>query len=249
MLNEQTLDTLNAMKLFGMARSFAEKLQHPQSPELSHADFVGLLTQDEKTYRENVRLRKLLKKARLRHQAALEDVNYRHPRGLNKQVLLQLSDTQWIAHARNILITGPTGIGKSWLACALGNHAARSGFTVQYLRAPRLFEILRQSQGDGTHLKALNRLAKIQLLILDDFLLATPTDAERKDLLEIIEDRYATGSVILTSQLPTKEWHEAIDEPTLADAICDRLFHNAYKIELKGDSLREGNDKKTGQKE
>ena len=249
MLNEQTLDTLNAMKLFGMARSFAEKLQHPQSPELSHADFVGLLTQDEKTYRENLRLRKLLKKARLRHQAALEDVNYRHPRGLNKQVLLQLADTQWIAHARNILITGPAGIGKSWLACALGNHAARSGFTVQYLRAPRLFEILRQSQGDGTHLKALNRLAKIQLLILDDFLLATPTDAERKDLLEIIEDRYATGSVIITSQLPTKEWHEAIDEPTLADAICDRLFHNAYKIELKGDSLREGNDKKAGLKE
>ena len=247
MLNEQTLDSLNAMKLFGMARSFADKIQHPQSLELSHADFVGILTQDEKSYRENLRLRKLLKKARLRHQAALEDVNYRHPRGLNKQVLLQLSDTQWITHARNILITGPTGIGKSWIACALGNHAARSGFTVQYLRAPRLFEILRQSQGDGTHLKALNRLAKIQLLILDDFLLATPTDAERKDLLEIIEDRYATGSVILTSQLPTKEWHDAIDEPTLADAICDRLFHNAYKIELKGDSLRDGNDKNAGQ--
>jgi DNA replication protein DnaC len=247
MLNEQTLDSLNAMKLFGMARSFADKIQHPQSLELSHADFVGLLTQDEKSYRENLRLRKLLKKARLRHPAALEDVNYRHPRGLNKQALLQLSDTQWINHARNILITGPTGIGKSWIACALGNHAARSGFTVQYLRAPRLFEILRQSQGDGTHLKALNRLAKIQLLILDDFLLATPTDAERKDLLEIIEDRYASGSVILTSQLPTKEWHDAIDEPTLADAICDRLFHNAYKIELKGDSLRNGNDKNAEQ--
>jgi DNA replication protein DnaC len=246
MLNEQTLATLNTLKLFGMAKSFSDKIHHPQSSELSHADFVGLLTQDEKTYRENLRLRKLLKKAKLRHPAAMEDVNYRHPRSLNKQVLLQLADTQWITHARNILITGPTGIGKSWIACALGNLAARSGYTVQYLRAPRLFEILRQSQGDGTHLKALNRLAKIQVLILDDFLLATPTDAERKDLLEIIEDRYAAASVILTSQLPTKEWHAAIDEPTLADAICDRLFHNAYKIELKGNSLRDDNDPKAG---
>ena len=153
--------------------------------------------------------------------------------------LLQLSDTAWVSHARNVLITGPTGIGKSWLACALGNFAARSGFTVQYLRTPRLFEILRQAQGDGTHLKALNRLARIQLLILDDFLLAAPTDPERKDLLEIIEDRYASTATIITSQLSTKEWHAAIDEPTLADAICDRLFHNAYKIELKGKSLRE----------
>ena len=242
MLQEQTLQALNDMKLFGMAKSFAERIAHPQNGELTHAEFVGLLVQDEKTTRENRRLRRLLKGAKLRHQASLEDVNYRHPRGLNKQTLLQLADTQWIIHHRNILITGPTGIGKSWLGCALGNLAARSGHTVQYLRTPRLFETLRQSEGDGSHLKALNRLAKTQVLILDDFLLASPTEAERKDLLEIIEDRYATGSTIITSQLPTKEWHEALDEPTLADAICDRLFHNAYKIELKGPSMRKEND-------
>ena len=241
MLHEQTLQTLNEMKIFGMAKGFAERVSHPQNGELSHAEFVGLLVQDEKTYRENRRLRQLLKKAKFKHQASLEDVNYRHPRGLNKQTLLQLADIQWILHNRNILITGPTGIGKSWLGCALGNLAARSGYTVQYVRAPRLFETLRQSEGDGSHLKALARLAKTQVLILDDFLLASPTEAERRDLLEIIEDRYATGSTIITSQLPTKEWHEAIDEPTLADAICDRLFHNAYKIELKGPSMRKEN--------
>jgi DNA replication protein DnaC len=246
MLHEQTLQTLNEMKLFGMAKGFADKAHQSTMSELSHAEFVGLLVQDEKTYRENRRLRRLLKKAKFKHQASLEDVNYRHPRGLNKQTLLQLADTQWILHNRNILITGPTGIGKSWLGCALGNLAARSGYTVQYLRIPRLFETLRQSEGDGSHLKSLNRLAKTQVLILDDFLLASPTEAERRDLLEIIEDRYATGSTIITSQLPTKEWHEAMDEPTLADAICDRLFHNAYKIELKGPSMRkDGNDDKS----
>lgn len=247
MLNEQTLQTLNTLKLFGMAKSFESKIQQSASSELSHAEFVGLLAQDEKTYRESVRLRKLLKHAKLRHtSAALEDVNYRHPRSLNKQALLQLCETSWIAHARNVLITGPTGIGKSWLACALGNFAARSGFTVQYLRTPRLFEILRQAQGDGTHLKALNRLARIQLLILDDFLLAAPSEPERKDLLEIIEDRYSITATIITSQLPTKDWHQSIDEPTLADAICDRLFHNAYKIELQGPTMR--NDKSEGHK-
>ena len=250
MLHEQTLQTLNELKLFGMAKSFAERISHPQNGELSHAEFVGLLVQDEKTCRENRRLRRLLKKAKLRHQASLEDVNYRHPRGLNKQTLLQLADIQWIIHNRNILITGPTGIGKSWLGCALGNLAARSGYTVQYLRTPRLFETLRQSEGDGSHLKALARLARTQVLILDDFLLSSPTDAERRDFLEIIEDRYGMGSTIITSQLPIKQWHEAIDEPTLADAICDRLFHNAYKIELKGPTMRndENDDKSPGHK-
>ena len=246
MLHEQTLQTLNELKLFGMAKSFAERINHPQNGELSHAEVVGLLVQDEKTYRENQRLRRLLKKAKFKHQASMEDVNYRHPRGLNKQTLLQLVDTQWILHHRNILITGPTGIGKSWIGCALGNLAARCGYTVQYLRTPRLFETLRQSEGDGSHLKALARLARTQVLILDDFLLSSPTEVERRDFLEIIEDRYGIGSTIITSQLATKEWHEAIDEPTLADAICDRLFHNAYRIELKGPSMRnDGNDDKS----
>jgi len=238
MLNEQTIATLNALKLFGMARAFEERLGSPQHAELSHAEFVGLLVQDEKTYRDNQRLKRLLKNARLRQTAALEDINYRHPRGLAKQVMLELGSTQWIDARRNVLITGPTGIGKSYIACALGNFAARAGYPVLYLRAPRLFESLQQARGDGSHLKTLTRLAKVQLLIIDDFLLTPPTDWERRDLLEIVEDRYQSGATVITSQCPIGDWHPNIGDPTLADAICDRLFHNAYKIELRGDSMR-----------
>lgn len=238
MLDEQTLTTLNALKLFGMARGFAERLSNPQHAELSHGEFLGLLVQDEKTYRENLRLRRLLQNARLRQQAAMEDIDYKHPRGLNRQVVLELSSTQWISSHRNVLLTGPTGVGKSYIACALGNLAARSGYTVLYLRAPRLFETLSQARGDGSHLKTLNRLAKVQLLILDDLLLTPMSDPERKDLLEIVEDRYGSTATVLTSQCPTKHWHQQIGDPTLADAICDRLLHNCYKVELKGESIR-----------
>ncbi|MCL0029949.1 IS21-like element helper ATPase IstB [Dehalococcoidia bacterium] len=238
MLNEQTIATLNAMKLFGMARSLEERLNSPGQAELSHAEFVGLLVQDEKAYRDNQRLRRLLKNARLRQPACLEDIDYRHPRGLSKQVMLELCNTQWIDARRNVLITGPTGIGKSYLACALGNFAARTGYTVLYVRAPRLFESLQQARGDGSHLKTLTRLARVQLLIIDDFLLTLPTDWERRDLLEIVEDRYQSGAIVITSQCPIIDWHPNIGDPTLADAICDRLFHTAYKIELRGDSMR-----------
>ena len=238
MLNEQTIATLNALKIFGMARGFEERLNNPQHAELSHADFVGLLVQDEKTYLDNQRLKRLLKNARLRQPACLEDIDYWHPRGLSKQVVLELSSTRWIDTHRTVLITGPAGIGKSYLACALGNFAARAGYPVLYLRSPRLFETLQQARGDGSHLKTLTRLAKAQLLILDDFLLTPPTDWERRDLLEIVEDRYQSGATVITSQCPISDWHPNIGDPTLADAICDRLFHNAYKIELRGDSMR-----------
>jgi DNA replication protein DnaC len=238
MLNEQTIATLNALKLFGMARGFQERVNNPEHAELSHAEFVGLLVQDEKTYRDNQRLKRLLKNARLRQPACLEDIDYRHPRGLSKQVILELSSTRWLDAHRNVLITGPTGIGKSYLACALGNFAARAGYTVLYVRAPRLLESLQQARGDGSHLKTLTRLAKVQLLIIDDFLLTPPADWERRDLLEIVEDRYQSGATIITSQCPIRDWHPNIGDPTLADAICDRLFHNAYKIELRGDSMR-----------
>jgi len=167
-----------------------------------------------------------------------EDIDYRHPRGLNKQSLLELASAQWITNHRNVLLSGPTGVGKSYIACALGNLAARAGYTVLYFRAPRLFETLLQAKGDGTHLKTLTRLAKVQLLILDDLFLSPLTDPERKDLLEIIEDRHGQASTVITSQCPTKEWHHVIGEPTLADAICDRLLHQSYKIELKGESIR-----------
>jgi DNA replication protein DnaC len=238
MLNEQTLCTLNQLKLFGMAHSFSERIAHPKIADLSHEEFFGLLVQDEKTYRENLRLKRLLKNAKLKQQAALEDIDYRHPRGLNKQLVLELCSPQWLSNHRNVLLSGPTGVGKSYIACALGNFAARLGYTVLYLRAPRLFETLLQTKGDGSHLKTLTRLAKVQLLILDDLFLSPLSDAERKDLLEIIEDRHAQASTVITSQCPTKEWHHVIGEATIADAICDRLLHHAYKIELKGESIR-----------
>jgi DNA replication protein DnaC len=240
MLNETTISTMNALKLFGMAKSFAERASDPKCAELDHAEFIGLLVEDEKTHRENQRLKRLLKNAKLRFPSAcVEDINYRHPRDLPKPVMRELSSTRWIEANRNVIFTGPTGIGKSWLACALGNLAARAGLTVAYVRAPRLFEALQHCRGDGTHLKALGKLAKVQVLILDDFLIAPLTTPERKDLLEIIEDRYQAGATIIATQSPVKQWHPAIGDPTLADAICDRLVHNAYTIALKGPSLRD----------
>ena len=237
-LNQQTLSILHSLKLFGLARSFEERMADPQQASLSHAEFVGLLVQDEKIYRDNLRLKRLLKKAKLRQEASLEDMDYGASRGLSQQVILELANPQWVAAHRNVLLSGPTGIGKTFVICALGNAAARAGYTVFYLRAPRLFETLQQSRGDGSHLKALAKLSRVQLLIIDDFLLTPLADWERKDLLEVIEDRYQLGATVVASQCPIGDWHPNIGDPTLADAICDRLLHNAYRIELHGDSLR-----------
>ncbi len=238
MLDEQTIAVLNSMKLFGMAQSLPQRLADPKQAELSHSEFAALLTQDEKMHRDNRRLTRLLKNAKLKQQAAAEDIDYRHPRGLVRQAMMELANGAWIEAGRNVLITGPTGVGKSYIACALGNLAARAGHPVLYARAPRLFESLHQARGDGSHLKALTRMGKVQVLIIDDFLITPLAVAERKDFLEIIEDRYASTATVITSQCPLKEWHEAIGDPTLADAICDRLMHNAYKFELRGESIR-----------
>lgn len=238
MLNQQTMSILRSLKLFGLASGFEERLADTKHASLSHAEFVGLLVQDEKTYRDNLRLRRLLKKAKLRQEAAMEDIDYGASRGLSQQVILELANPQWVPAHRNVLISGPTGIGKSFIACALGNTAARSGYTVLYMRAPRLFETLQQARGDGSHLKALARLSRVQLLIIDDFLLTPLADWEQRDLLEVIEDRYQLGATVIASQCPMGDWHPAIGDPTLADAICDRLLHNAYKLELRGDSMR-----------
>ena len=238
MLTEQTITTLNAMRLHGMSRGFAERMGTPQHTGLSHEDFVGLLVQDEKNYRDNQRLRRLLINAKLKQPAVLEDIDYTHQRGLTKQMIADISSPQWIQECRPILLTGPTGVGKSYIACALGNFAAREGHAVLYIRAPRLFGMLQQARGDGSHLKTISKLGKAAVLIIDDFLLTPLSDLERRDLLEVVEERYGSGAIIITSQCPTKDWHQNIGDPTLADAICDRLFHKAYRLALKGESIR-----------
>lgn len=243
MLNEQTITKMNELKLFGMAKGFSERVGKADHSELSHAEFTGLLIDDEKVYRENRKMGMLLKNAKLKlKEACLEDIDYKSPRGISKQATLELTAGAWLVRKQNFLICGATGLGKTFLACALGNQACRAGYSTLYLRVPRLFEQLHVAKADGTHLNAISKLAKINVLILDDFGVSPLTEAERRDLLEIIEDRYAIGTCILCSQHPIKEWHHRIGEPTIADAICDRIFHNAYKFELKGDkSLRKEN--------
>jgi DNA replication protein DnaC len=238
MLDEMTLTTLNALKLFGMANNLPARLADARQADLSHAEFVGLLAQDEKTYRDNKRLKRLLKNARLKQEASLEDIDYRQPRGLHKQTLLELGNTGWIEGNRNIVLTGPTGVGKSYIACALGNFAARTGYTVAYTRAARLFDTLQAARADGSHLRLMQKYNKARLLIVDDFLIAPLSDTARMDFLELIEDRTGGGATVITSQCPVKEWHPGIGDPTIADAICDRVLHNAYKIELRGESMR-----------
>ena len=238
MLTQQTIDKLHTLRLPAMAEAFQEQLRKPEYSDLTIEERVGLIVEAEWTRREQKKLARRLKGARLRHQASVEDIDFRVPRGLDRSVVLSLSGCSFIRDHLNVLITGPAGVGKSFLACALGERACRSGFTVTYLRAPRLYRDLAVARGDGSWSRFLGRLAKVDLLILDDWGLAPMAEPERRDMLEIVEDRYDRGSTIVTSQLPVKAWHEAIGEPTLADAICDRLLSRAHKLALKGKSMR-----------
>lgn len=238
MLHHPTLDKLYTLKFTGMAIALNEQMALSDIDELSFDERFGLLVDREFTEREDRRLKSRLRQAKLKQQACMEDIDYRHPRGLDKSLLLALQDCQWVKKSLNIIVTGPTGVGKTWIACALAHKACQSGYTVLYYRLSRLLESLPLAKGDGSYARVMAKLAKAQVLVLDDWGLTTLTAEQRRDLLEILEDRHGSRATIVTSQLPVDKWHDIIGDPTLADAILDRLVHNAYKINLKGESMR-----------
>jgi len=238
MLTHPTLDLLHSLGLHGMAKGFKDLGDQPEARSLEHAEWLALLLEHEKTLRQQKRFEARARAAKLRHAASVEDVDYRAVRGLDRSLFLKLATGDWIRARHNLLVTGPCGVGKSWLACALGHRACRDDFSVAYHRLPRLFAALALARGDGRYSRMLRAIARLDLLILDDWG-PEPFDADqRRDLLEIVEDRYEARSIIITSPLPVDRWYEIIGNPTIADAILDRLAHNAYRIELKGESLR-----------
>jgi DNA replication protein DnaC len=238
MLKHPTLDKLQTLRLTGMLKALADQQKLPEINSLGFEERFGLLIDREMTERENRRLDTRLNKAKLRHSCCVEDLDFKTSRGLDKALILSLVACTWIARGINLLICGPTGVGKSYLACALAHKACLEGYSGHYLRLPRLFEELRLAKADGRYGKLMLGYAKTDLLVLDDWGLTAMTDPQRRDLLELLEDRYGKRSTIVTSQLPISSWHDAIGDPTLADAILDRLVHNAHKIELKGESMR-----------
>lgn len=240
MLFEQTIQQLRALRLCGMVSALEHQLTNPEFNNLSFGERISLLVDRETLDRNNRRVTDLLRKARLRQSTAcIEDIDYQQPRGLDKSYMANLITCDFIRHHHNLLITGPTGCGKSWLACALGQQACRQGLSVRYLRVGKLIEELRIAHADGSYLAILSQFAKTELLILDDFGIDQLSQQDQRDLLEIIEDRHKLKSTLITSQLSIKHWHDYIGEATIADAIMDRLLNYAHKLELKGGSMRD----------
>jgi DNA replication protein DnaC len=238
-MSQHTITQLRAFKLAGMATAYEEQLAHPPAQVLSFDERLGLLVDRERTHRDNARLQRLLRGARLKHASAcLENVDHRAGRGLDKGLLATLAGCDWIRQHQNLLITGPTGSGKTWIACALANQACRQGLSALYVRVPRLFEELQIAHADGSFGRRLAQFARAEVLLLDDFGLNKIGQADRNDLLEILDDRLDTRATIITSQLPVDQWHAYLNDPTLADAILDRVVHRSHRLTIQGESMR-----------
>ena len=244
MLIHPTVERLRSLGLTAMADTVVELQNNPEAAAMPHADWLGLLIDREVTARDNRRLTRRLTNAKLRQAATVENVDYRTARGLDRSLFQTLTSSQWIRDCNHLAIVGPTGTGKSWLACALGHKACRDGFSVLYKRVSRLFADLAQARGEGRLARLIASLERVNLLILDDWGPEPLAADQRRDLLEIVDDRYDKGSLLITSQVPVSQWHDVIADPTLGDAILDRIIHNAHRIELKGDSLRRRADEK-----
>jgi DNA replication protein DnaC len=245
MMNEHTLTQLRSLRMDGMVHALEEQATSTAAAALGFDERLTLLVQSEIAWRDNRRVQRLLKAAKLKvSSACVEEINWRASRSLDRSLVATLAGGDWLRNAQNLLITGMTGCGKTWLACALAHQAARSGFSVLYTRAARLFDELQVAHGDGSFARRLAQLAKLDLLVIDDFAISPIGAAERNDLLELLDDRVGTRSTLITSQLPVKAWHTYLDDPTLADAILDRVVHSSHKIELKGKSLRDHKEEK-----